>query len=109
MYRTDERTAAIDDLWELPRSERRDALVELVVTEFRTALRMTDDEDFATHASFFEIGFTSLLILDVKTRLETVLGTRISTNVLFNSPTVEQLVDHLAGTVLARPEKETSL
>jgi acyl carrier protein len=109
MNRTDERTQAIDDLWDLPRSARRDALVELVVTEFRTVLGMTDDEEFATDASFFGIGFTSLLILSVKTRLEILLGARISTNVMFNSPTVEQLVDHLAGMVLASPEKETSL
>ncbi|HKN53679.1 MAG TPA: acyl carrier protein [Amycolatopsis sp.] len=90
----------IDELRELPLSERREGLGDLVATEFRTTLMMADDEDLPLDVSFFELGFTSLRIIEIKERLETRLGRRISTNVLFNSPTMERLIDYLAGEVL---------
>jgi acyl carrier protein len=92
---------AIDQLRELPPSERREGLEDLVATEFRTTLMMTDDEDLPFDVSFFELGCTSLRITEIKERLETRLDRRISTNVLFNSPTMERLVAYLAGEVLA--------
>jgi len=91
---------AIDWLHELPFSERREGLEELVVTEFKSTLLMTDDEDLPFDMSYFELGFTSLRITEIKERLETQLGRKISTNVLFNSPTVERLVSYLADEVL---------
>jgi len=92
---------AIERLQELPLSERRDGLEELVVTEFKTTLMMTDDEDLPFDMSYFELGFTSLRITEIKERLETQLGRRISTNVLFNSPTMERLISYLVDEVLA--------
>lgn len=91
---------AIDRLHELPFSERREGLEELVVTEFKSTLLMADDEDLPFDMSYFELGFTSLRITEIKERLETQLGCKISTNVLFNSPTVERLVSYLADEVL---------
>jgi acyl carrier protein len=91
---------AIDRLHELPLSERREGLEELVVTEFKSTLLMTDDEDLPIDMSYFELGFTSLRITEIKERLETQLGRKISTNMLFNSPTVERLVSYLADEVL---------
>src|SRR5437763_17146060 len=76
---------AIERLQVLPLSERREGLEELVVTEFRTTLKMSDDEDLPFDMSYFELGFTSLRITEIKERLETQLGRRISTNVLLNS------------------------
>lgn len=92
---------AIERLQELPLSERREGLEELVVTEFRITLMMTDDEDLPFDMSYFDLGFTSLRITEIKERLETQLGCRISTNVLFNSPTMERLIAYLADEVLA--------
>jgi acyl carrier protein len=92
---------AIERLQGLPLSERREELEEIVVTEFKTTLMMTDDEDLPFDISYFELGLTSLRIIDIRERLETQLGRRISTNVLFNSPTVERLISYLASEVLA--------
>jgi acyl carrier protein len=92
---------AIERLQELPLSERREGLEELVVTEFRTSLMMADDEDLPFDMNYFELGFTSLGITEIKERLETQLGRRISTNALFNSPTMERLIAYLADEVLA--------
>lgn len=94
-------TPAVRELLSLPRSEQREALEALVVGEFRAVLLMDRDEDFPSDASFFDLGFTSLLMADAKDRLEWLLGRSISSTVLFNSPTVDRLIDHLAGDVLA--------
>lgn len=91
----------IERLRELPLSERRDELEEFIVAEFRATLMMSDDEDLPFDMSYFELGFTSLRITEIKERLETQLGRKISTNVLFNSPTVERLISYLADEVLA--------
>jgi len=93
-------TDAVQELLELPRSERREALEELVVEEFRTRLLMDDSEELPVTTSFFDLGCTSLVIADVKEELESTLGCAISANVLFNRPTIEQLVMYLADDVL---------
>src|SRR5215469_13881936 len=92
---------AIDRLQELPLSERREWLEELIIAEFKTTLMMEDDEDLPFDMSYFELGFTSLRITEIKERLETQFGRKISTNVLFNSPTMERLIAYLAEEVLA--------
>jgi len=91
---------AIERLYELPPAERRAGLEDLVVSEFRTTLMMDDDEDIPFDTSYFELGFTSLGITEIKERLESQLGCSVSTNVLFNSPTVERLIAYLADEVL---------
>lgn len=91
---------AIERLCELPLAERRAGLEDLVVAEFRTTLMMADDEDLPFDMSYFELGFTSLGITEIKERLETQLGRSVSTNVLFNSPTMERLLTYLADEVL---------
>jgi acyl carrier protein len=97
---TIERTPTIERLEALPLSERDDALEQLVVAEFKATLLMSDDEELLLDESFFDAGFTSLRITEIKERLETLLGCEISTNLLFNSPTVERLLEHLTGDVL---------
>ena len=91
---------AIERLYELPLAERRAGLEDLVVAEFKTTLMMADDEDLPFDMSYFELGFTSLGITEIKERLETQLGRSVSTNVLFNSPTMERLVAYLVDEVL---------
>jgi acyl carrier protein len=90
---------AVQELLDLPRSERRDALEALIAAEFRATLLMTDDEELPLDTSYFELGFTSLRITEVKQRLEELLGRPVSTTLLFNSPTVNQLLDHLGTEV----------
>lgn len=90
-----EPSPAVRRLAELPRSDRRDELEALVTAEFREILLMDQDEELPFGTSYFDLGFTSLRITEVKGRLEDLLGCSISTNLLFNSPTVAQLLEHL--------------
>jgi acyl carrier protein len=88
-------TPTIEQLLELPWSERRDALEGVVLAQFRATLLMDEDEDLPLDESYFELGFTSLRITEIKQRLEDLLGCEISTTLLFNTPTIEQLLEHL--------------
>jgi acyl carrier protein len=94
-------TPVLERLEALSRPERFEALELIVVTEFKAALLMTEDEELPLADSFFELGLTSLGLVDVKQRLETLLGCGIGSTVFFNSPTVEQLMDRLTTEILA--------
>ncbi len=96
-----ELTPTIQHLRSLPWSERRDELESVVLAEFRATLLMDDDEDLPLTESYFDLGFTSLRITEIKQRLEDLLACEISTNLLFNTPTVERLMEHLTGDALA--------
>lgn len=101
MNHTPDRPApALPRLSGLPRPERRDALEELVIKEFRSSLLMTDDEIFPADQSFFDLGLTSLSVTSLKQRLEGLLGVELDANLLFNRPTVEALMEHLTQDLL---------
>jgi aryl carrier-like protein len=85
----------------LPRSERATALADSVLAEFRAALLMSNGEPLSSDESYFDLGLTSVSLMKVKESLEVRLGRDIDTTALFNYPTVRQLLDHLAGDVLA--------
>lgn len=94
-------TAEFTRLSQIPVPDRADALEELVVAEFRAALLMAVGEDLPLDESFFDLGLSSLRLVELKERLEALLGRPISANALFNRPTVERLLDYLKETVLA--------
>ncbi|HET8660837.1 MAG TPA: acyl carrier protein [Micromonosporaceae bacterium] len=62
---------------------------------------MTDVDELPLDASFFDLGLTSLRLSEIKQGLEARLGCGINANVLFNRPTVAQLMTHLTDDVLA--------
>ncbi len=103
-----ESTSTIVRLRSLPMSERREELESTILSVLRAALLMNEDEPISPSQSFFEMGLTSLALTEAKERLEGMLGCHISATVVFNSPTVEQMTDHLADEVLtelfAEPE-----
>lgn len=97
----DDRPEITERLGDLPRSERADALTELLVTEFKAVLLMTDDDELPFEQSYFDLGLTSLTLSDLKQRLERLLGCEVNANILFNSPTITRLLEYLMGGPLA--------
>lgn len=95
------RTETVTGIYELPLSERREALEEILVGEFKTSLLMTEEEDFPLDGSFFDLGLTSLRVAELKQRLEALFDCEISSNILFNSPTLARLLDHMVADVLS--------
>lgn len=90
-------------LRELSFAERRDALEEILETEFKAALLMTDDDELPFDQSYFDLGLTSLSITDLKERFEELFDVEIDTTLLFNTPTVERLLDYLSERIGERP------
>ncbi|MFJ5533129.1 acyl carrier protein [Streptomyces sp. NPDC093261] len=90
----------LQELSEIPPSERRALLESLVVAEFKRELMM-DEADVLPHdQSYFELGLTSLGATDVRQRLEKEIGRPLDSAHLFNHPTVGHLVDFLVAEVI---------
>ena len=59
-------------------------------------LRLRRDE-VAPRERLFDLGVDSLIALELKNRLQAVLGMPLSTTLLFDYPTIEALTDYLLG------------
>ncbi|MEU2962709.1 acyl carrier protein [Streptomyces albidoflavus] len=90
-------------LRELPAHEVREEVEALVEELFKDALLMDADEELPLQTSYFDLGLTSLRLTRIKQQLEELLDLTINTNVLFNEPTVEQLVLYLSDLLAAAP------
>ncbi|WP_322767564.1 acyl carrier protein [Frankia sp. Cr1] len=93
-------TPAVTALRALPRSERRAALEAMVTAEFKVTLLMAEQDDLPLDQNYFDLGLTSLRVIDVKQRLEATLGCEIDTSALLRSPTVRHLIDLLTQEAL---------
>ncbi|KUF19106.1 acyl carrier protein [Streptomyces silvensis] len=94
---------SLEQLRELPVHELKEEIEILVVELFKDALLMEDDEDLPLAVSYFDLGLTSLRLTALKQSLEELLELTINTNVLFNEPTVEQLVYYLTDLMAGSP------
>ena len=91
----------LEQIEDLPISERGFVLVRLVEAEFRDWLQMELSEVLPHDESFFALGLTSLGTVEIRERLEAGLGRRIDSSMLYNKPTIGQLVTYLRGDLLA--------
>jgi acyl carrier protein len=82
-------------LSELSWIERRDALQDLVVAEFKRVLLMPESERLCLDTNYFDMGLTSLRLTEIRQRLEDVLDIGIDATVLFNLATVDDLLTYL--------------
>jgi hypothetical protein len=89
-------TVAVQKLLAMPGPERQPGIEEMIMTEFRAALQMESDEPLPMDTPYFELGITSLSLVEARKRLEVLLGLPISSNVMFNQPTLAQLIAYLA-------------
>ncbi|MEB3360479.1 MAG: SDR family NAD(P)-dependent oxidoreductase [Synechococcales bacterium] len=56
---------------------------------------------------FFDMGMDSLMAIELKNRLDTQLGTPVSSTVIFEHPTIAALAKHLAAAVLQSPHPDS--
>lgn len=75
------------------RIEDTAALRDHVVAVVRDVLRIGGPVD--DHEGFFDLGFDSLTVLELRTRLQAELGVRLPSTVAFTFPTVDRLVQRL--------------
>ncbi|MEU2622631.1 acyl carrier protein [Streptomyces sp. NPDC007157] len=90
----------LQELREIPPSERRALLESLVVLEFKRELMMDETDVLPHDQSYFELGLNSLGATDIRQRLEKEIGRPVDSAHLFNHPTVGHLVDFLVAEVI---------
>jgi acyl transferase domain-containing protein/acyl-CoA synthetase (AMP-forming)/AMP-acid ligase II len=80
--------------------DRLSLLVRLLQQEFARVLGVSSPEEVEPTRGFFEMGFDSLMVVELKTRLERALGHSLSSTLGFNYPTIEILASYLLHNVL---------
>jgi acyl carrier protein len=75
-----------------------EAMKELVISQLAAVLRTSPDH-LAGDRPFRSLGLDSLMGLELRNRLERVLGLKLSASTVWNFPTADQLCGHLAGQV----------
>ena len=88
----------------LPAEQRRETLQELLVSEVAAVLGYEADEEVDTGLTFKDLGFDSLAGVELRNRLTATTGLRLPATLVFDQPTVPELVDHLLERQLGRQE-----
>ncbi|MER5540873.1 SDR family NAD(P)-dependent oxidoreductase, partial [Streptomyces mirabilis] len=78
-------------------AERRAWLLRTVVTEAAAVLGHATPGDVETDRAFRDMGFDSLTAVELRGRLGATLGVTLPATLVFDHPTPQQLVSHLAS------------
>nr|WP_086821559.1 type I polyketide synthase [Allokutzneria sp. NRRL B-24872] len=89
-------------------------LLELVRSHVAVVLAFSGPEDIEVDQDFLELGFDSLMSVNLRNRLASATGLRLPATLAFDHPTASALADYLAGALSSGPasakpaeEKET--
>ena len=96
-------------------SERSQRLMSYVQTELAKVLNLSSIEEIDVDQGFLDLGMDSLMIVELRNRLQTGLGCTVPVSMAFDYPTVSALVNYLTETLFpskaaaeASPPAETS-
>jgi acyl transferase domain-containing protein/acyl-CoA synthetase (AMP-forming)/AMP-acid ligase II/acyl carrier protein len=84
-------------LAELPAAQRENALAELMNADVAAVLGYPDADALPAGRSFAELGFDSLMAVQIRNRLSLALRLRLSAAVVFEHPTAQGLARHILG------------
>jgi len=84
-----------------PVEERRQLLMNHVRQQIAKVLGLAVPEQIGLRQSLFDLGIDSLMAVELRNHLQSSLGYSVSSTVLFNYPTLEDLVDYLGLDVLS--------
>ncbi|WP_189226532.1 non-ribosomal peptide synthetase/type I polyketide synthase [Saccharothrix coeruleofusca] len=76
---------------------KRGALRELVEPDVRATVSDILGQEIDEHTPFYELGLTSVTLMQLKARLEERLGVSIESTAMFEHPTVAALTAHVMG------------
>ncbi|MDG4750922.1 SDR family NAD(P)-dependent oxidoreductase [Micromonospora sp. WMMD718] len=89
-----------DRLAELAEPERAELLLDLVRTRCATVVGHAGPEQVEPRRPFKDLGFDSLMAVELSNRLTAVTGVRLAPHAVFNHPTPELLAAHLHARLL---------
>ncbi|MGK5673445.1 SDR family NAD(P)-dependent oxidoreductase [Micromonospora sp. URMC 106] len=97
-----------DRLGELAEPDRAALLLDLVRTRCATVVGHTGPEQVEPRRPFKELGFDSLMAVELSNRLTAVTGVRLAPHAVFNHPTPELLAAHLHARLLGTAATEVT-
>jgi len=86
--------------------EQRTLLLDLVRTNVATVLAHGDPATIAADHQFKQLGFDSLTAVELRNRLNTATGLKLSATLTFDYPTPQALVAHLLTEVVGSEAKQ---
>uniref|UniRef100_UPI00131D0301 KR domain-containing protein n=1 Tax=Streptomyces sp. NRRL S-31 TaxID=1463898 RepID=UPI00131D0301 len=91
-------TGLAGELGSLPEARQREILLDLVGTHVSAVLGRSDE--IGGDLAFKDLGFDSLTGVELRNRLSTAVGTRLSATMVFDHPTPARLAEYLREVVL---------
>ncbi|MGW9040921.1 phosphopantetheine-binding protein, partial [Streptomyces sp. NPDC055721] len=85
----------VDLLAAMPQEARRVAILDLVRGEVAAVLGHFDPYAIEPERAFQDLGFDSLIAVDLRNRLGRATGTELPATLVFDHPTPDALTDHL--------------
>ncbi|MEU1290509.1 SDR family NAD(P)-dependent oxidoreductase, partial [Kitasatospora sp. NPDC005856] len=92
--------AIVDRLRSLPEVERLRAALDLVTANTAAVLGHSEPGAAWDRQPFKDLGFDSLTAVELRNRLNTATGLRLTATVIFDHPTPGQLAEHLLSQIL---------
>ncbi|MFF9585263.1 SDR family NAD(P)-dependent oxidoreductase [Streptomyces achromogenes] len=96
-------TGLVGELGSLPEARQREILLDLVRTHASAVLGRSDE--IGADLAFKELGFDSLTGVELRNRLSTAVGTRLSATMIFDHPTPARLAEYLREVVLGKERR----
>ncbi|MEU7146400.1 type I polyketide synthase, partial [Nocardia sp. NPDC046473] len=90
---------------EIPAAERRGWVLGLVRAQVATALGHADTAMVDTSKPFRDLGFDSLIAVELRNRLSAATGLRLPATLVFDHPTTEAVTDHLLSAAEGRRDR----
>ncbi|OQD53902.1 hypothetical protein BM536_027135 [Streptomyces phaeoluteigriseus] len=84
----------------LPAADRARAVRDLVDAHIRSVLAYAPDEHLAPRTAFNELGFSSLMLTELRASLAAATGLRLPTGALFDHPTPADLAEFVTAELL---------
>ncbi|MGC0330784.1 acyl transferase domain-containing protein/short-subunit dehydrogenase/acyl carrier protein [Streptomyces sp. SAI-170] len=98
----------VERLSRLAPAERQQAVLGLVTGQVAGVLGHTNGDAVRPERAFSELGFDSLLAVELRNRLKAETGLLLPTTLVFDYPTPAELADHIGAELLGEEQASTA-